>query len=427
MSHWRRHPANLATLLIGLAIATALWSGVQALNEQARRSYDRAAAVFGTGSTRSLVSTRGGLFSQDLYVKLRKAGWKVSPVLEGTVRIGDNSLRLIGVEPLTLPHETQLARILDIRGIDSFLKSPWQTIVSPETLLDLGKAEGATPVTDRGQTLPPIKALADVPAGLLIVDIGLAQVLLGRPERLSLLIMNERMGTAAPPLVMVTGDELRLVEPEEEPDLARLTDSFHLNLTAFGLLAFLVGLFIVHASFGLAFEQRLPMIRTMRAVGVSARTLIGAMLCELLMLALIAGGAGMICGYLIAAALLPDVAASSRGSLRGTGGGAANARCEVVDTRARYGGAWGAGRGCGRLVQDLSSACSFGCAAFRGAPGATEIYAASGRFRRFGICGCSRCASLRQKPICRVYLDRRSAARGRAPTAARARRCVMAG
>jgi putative ABC transport system permease protein len=313
MSHWRRHPANLATLFIGLAIATALWSGVQALNEQARRSYDRVAAVFGTGSTRSLVSTRGGLFSQDLYVKLRLAGWKVSPMLEGTVRIGDNSLRLIGLEPLTLPHETQLARILDIRGIDSFLKSPWQTIVSPETLLDLGKAEGATPVTDRGQTLPPIKALADVPAGLLIVDIGLAQVLLGRPERLSLLIMNERMGTAAPPLVMVTGDELRLVEPEEEPDLARLTDSFHLNLTAFGLLAFLVGLFIVHASFGLAFEQRLPMIRTMRAVGVSARTLIGAMLCELLMLALIAGGAGMICGYLIAAALLPDVAASLEG------------------------------------------------------------------------------------------------------------------
>ena len=313
MSHWRRHPANLATLFIGLAIATALWSGVQALNEQARRSYDRAAAVFGTGSTRSLVSTRGGLFSQDLYVKLRLAGWKVSPMLEGTVRIGDNSIRLIGLEPLTLPHETQLARILDIRGIDSFLKSPWQTIVSPETLLGLGEAEGATPVTDRGQTLPPIKALADVPAGLLIVDIGLAQVLLGRPERLSRLIMNERMGTAAPPLVMVTGDELRLVEPEEEPDLARLTDSFHLNLTAFGLLAFLVGLFIVHASFGLAFEQRLPMIRTMRAVGVSARTLIGAMLCELLMLALIAGGAGMICGYLIAAALLPDVAASLEG------------------------------------------------------------------------------------------------------------------
>ena len=65
--------------------------------------------------------------------------------------------------------------------------------------------------------------------------------------------------------------------------------------------------------FGLAFEQRLAMIRTMRAVGVSARTLITVMLIELLMLALIAGATGMICGYLIAAALLPDMAASLAG------------------------------------------------------------------------------------------------------------------
>jgi len=36
---------QLATLLIGLISATALWSGVQALNLQARNSYDRAAAA----------------------------------------------------------------------------------------------------------------------------------------------------------------------------------------------------------------------------------------------------------------------------------------------------------------------------------------------------------------------------------------------
>ena len=46
MSHWRRHKANLATLVLGLAIATALWSGVQALNQQARKSYDSAARIF---------------------------------------------------------------------------------------------------------------------------------------------------------------------------------------------------------------------------------------------------------------------------------------------------------------------------------------------------------------------------------------------
>ena len=50
LSHWRRRPANFAALFVGLAITTALWSGVQALNEHARKSYDRAASAFGAPS-----------------------------------------------------------------------------------------------------------------------------------------------------------------------------------------------------------------------------------------------------------------------------------------------------------------------------------------------------------------------------------------
>jgi putative ABC transport system permease protein len=115
------------------------------------------------------------------------------------------------------------------------------------------------------------------------------------------------------PLENITGDRLRLVEPDAESDLERLTDSFHLNLTAFGLLSFFVGLFIVNSAVGLAFEQRLPMLRTLRACGVSARMLNAVLLVELVSLALLAGIVGLICGYLIAASLLPDVAASLRG------------------------------------------------------------------------------------------------------------------
>jgi putative ABC transport system permease protein len=104
-----------------------------------------------------------------------------------------------------------------------------------------------------------------------------------------------------------------LIEPSAESDLERLTDSFHLNLTAFGLLSFVVGLFIVNSAIGLAFEQRLPMLRTLRACGVSARLLNTVLVVELISLALLAGIVGLICGYFIAASLLPDVAASLRG------------------------------------------------------------------------------------------------------------------
>ena len=80
LSHWRRHPMQLATLLIGLISATALWSGVQALNQQARNSYDRAAAMFSGTRTAMLVAQDGKAFPQNLFVDLRRAGWPVSPV-----------------------------------------------------------------------------------------------------------------------------------------------------------------------------------------------------------------------------------------------------------------------------------------------------------------------------------------------------------
>ncbi len=75
---------QFATLLIGLISATALWSGVQAINQQARNAYDRAAATFGGVRTRDAGRANdGGRFSQELFVKLRRAGWPVSPVAGG--------------------------------------------------------------------------------------------------------------------------------------------------------------------------------------------------------------------------------------------------------------------------------------------------------------------------------------------------------
>src|SRR3984957_7676113 len=94
-----------ATFLIGLISATALWSGVQALNQQARNSYDRAAATFGGARTAALVSRNGAPFPQQLFVDLRRAGWPVSPLLEGRIQIGGRAFRLLGIEPVTLPAE----------------------------------------------------------------------------------------------------------------------------------------------------------------------------------------------------------------------------------------------------------------------------------------------------------------------------------
>jgi putative ABC transport system permease protein len=293
---------QFATLIVGLMVATALWSGVQALNAEARASYARAAAVLGGDAVASVVARDGGRFAVADYVALRREGWPASPILEGTWRREGGSLRVVGVEPVSLPAEAEALAIGEGAGrLVEFVTPPWLAMVEAGTAAAL---EGAADVPEliAGEGLPP---------ETLVVDIALAERWLGAEGRVSRLVMPPgEAGRVLPPAL---AERLEIREPQAEGELDRLTDSFHLNLTAFGFLSFVVGLFIVYAAIGLAFEERRATLRTLRACGVSAAGLTGALVVELVGLALIAGALGMAAGYGIAAALLPDVAASLRG------------------------------------------------------------------------------------------------------------------
>jgi putative ABC transport system permease protein len=317
LSHWRRRPFQAVTVFLGLAIATALWSGVQALNAQSRASYDRAAAIV-AGEGFAAIEARGGAdIAQEDYIALRRAGWPVSPMLQGDISISGETLRLVGIDPLTLPADAGPLTVVDSGNpnvsITQFLLPPSLMLVNPQTLGTLGVGAGQSVAGDDGEVLPPFAVSERVAPGTIVTDIGAAQRILGRPEVVSRLVVTGAPRASLPRLASFADGRLRLLEPQQGGDLDRLTDSFHLNLTAFGFLSFLVGLLIVNAAVGLAFEQRRPMLRTLRACGVSARALTAVMTCELVVIAALAGLAGTVAGYLVASALLPDVAASLRG------------------------------------------------------------------------------------------------------------------
>lgn len=299
-SHWRRHPGQLLTLIAGLALATALWSGVQAINAEARSAYAEAEATLGQDRLSRLTASDGQPIPRADYVALRRAGYAVSPVISGELRDGDTRLRLLGIDILTAPPQSG-GPALQGEGLDlaAFLTAPGLLLVSAET------AAGPLP-----PDLPPQAIREGVPPAAAITDIGTAARLLGQPDP-SYLLLHEDQQPHLPPLPADTG--LRLIAPGAETDIGALTDSFHLNLTAFGLLAFAVGLFIVHAAIGLAFEQRRATVRTLRALGTPLRTLITAFSVELAGLALFSGLLGLVLGYAIAAALMPGVAGTLRG------------------------------------------------------------------------------------------------------------------
>tara|TARA_R110000851_G_scaffold83388_1_gene182176 strand:- start:2035 stop:4476 length:2442 start_codon:yes stop_codon:yes gene_type:complete len=302
-------------LLLGLWVASALWSGIQAINATARDSYARADALFDTQLDQ--LERRDGMpFSRAEYHALRQAGLPVSPMLKGEVVTQDGTrLTLIGIDPLTLSNDNALAQANISASLSDFLTPPWQTRVAPDALEALGitreNASAATPTLADGKTLPPLVLAPALPPDTLIMDIAAAARLLESGDQLTRIVAAPGALTEAPPGLTLTR-ATTLASP------GQLTESFHLNLTALGLLAWVVGLFIVQAALGLALEQRLGMLRTLRVLGVSGRSLVLALSLELLLLGLIGALAGIASGVWLARLLLPDVAATL-GSLYGAG------------------------------------------------------------------------------------------------------------
>ncbi|NRB33608.1 MAG: FtsX-like permease family protein [Rhodobacteraceae bacterium] len=301
LSHWRANLVQLAGLLAGLALATGLWSAVQAINAQARANYAEAADQLTGGQFDRLTHPDRDLTVAD-FAALRRAGWAVAPVLEGRATLGATRVAVLGVDFVSYPPLPALEDLEEGTTPIEILITPGRGFARPELVARL------TDVPD----LPPLISTDQVPPGTLLVDISWAETLLDRAGLLSHMILLPNAEPGAQPLSEVISG-LQRDGASQDTDITRLTDSFHLNLTAFGLLSFAVGLFIAHGSVGLAFEQRRPVIRTLRALGLPTRRLAALVLAELCLLALVAGLIGLVLGYVVAGALLPEVAVTLRG------------------------------------------------------------------------------------------------------------------
>lgn len=208
LSHWRRHPMQFFSILTGLWLATALWTGVQALNSQARADYARASAVLAGPARAQLVARKGPRFAQAAYVQLRRSGWPVSPVLEGRLRFAGEeplSVQLLGIEPLSLPRDTDVAgRPAEGLDIVGFLGSPGQAWIAADTLQRLGLQPGQEALSADGQRLPPLQVQEDLAPGVIVVDIGIAQRLLTAPGQLSRLLLPAEFNMRALPQALET-------------------------------------------------------------------------------------------------------------------------------------------------------------------------------------------------------------------------------
>ena len=298
LKHWFRKPLQLIFLFLGVSLATTLWSSIQLLNSEAKNSYENAVTIISSNQNQLIVSVKDDLIPFENFAKLRRNKWPVTPIIEE--KLPDNKkLKIIGVDPFTLSQGTSF--------YNSFFKT---TANNREFLINRKIAFASSETIKKVSGLDLNLELIETDSLLknyLLVDISIADELLNTKGKIS---RFELTGTIPKDTKILEEMGLEIKDSEINSDLKQLTKSFHLNLTAFGFLGFVVGLFIVYSTLNLSFEQRKSSFNSLRLMGVSVRTIFLSSLIEIFFLSSISGLLGIFFGHILASSLLPDVAST---------------------------------------------------------------------------------------------------------------------
>lgn len=326
-SHYRRHPVQALFLLAGIVIANVLLVGTLLINAQARASYSSGEQVLRAQPVASIVAKDGARsIPERTYIELRRQGFSsLAPLLRRFVRTDQGeSIELLGIDVLAMPRPEQepganfsskgnpgsavAGSNTGQPGFAELFLPPFALWASPARLDQLGWPAGSRPALEDGTRLPPAIPLSDEGLGhRLLLDIGVLQTLTSSAGEITEILVFEDSDVALEALRAQLPQELKWVDPNAELDPVEMTRSFHLNLAAMGLLAFVVGVFLIYNALAFSYTDRHELLRKLRLAGVTRGELARVLLLELVVFVILGSLLGFALGSWLAVALLPGV------------------------------------------------------------------------------------------------------------------------
>ncbi|MFQ2243579.1 ABC transporter permease [Aeromonas enteropelogenes] len=321
---YRTHPWLLLMSLTGLVLGVSLVVAIELLNHSARTNFVAARSQL-AGEANYRLAPDGGLDEQ-LYVKLVRSQPDLDAMPELHAWLKDEQgrsfqllgmdlfnpgplRRLFGAEPNSKP-DFSLSRADSV-----WLSAPearrlgWQPDQSRTFLLSEASPDGKRGERALTLTLAGTFEPGAVPMErLLVTDIGLAQLLLGKAGRLDRIVfkLSEQEATALQAALQSYAPHQPLwLEPISPAlDASQLGDALALNLTALSLLAMAVGLFLVFNAQRFVQSVRRPQLAQLIILGMPPRRVLGWLILELLFLATLGTLLGLLLGSLLALALM---------------------------------------------------------------------------------------------------------------------------
>jgi putative ABC transport system permease protein len=318
-----RHPLQLLLSVLGVALGVAVVVSIDLAIGSSRAAFRASAETVSGRTTHQVLGGATGL-PDTLPARLRIQGGirAAAPVVEGVVAsplLPGRALTLLGIDPFS---ESPVRPFLGEGGgldLTALLTTPGGLILSAETAADAGVASGdPIPLRVAGEQvegrvvgiLSPTDELARRGIrDLLVMDVALAQDLLGERGRLSRvdLVLEEgargaevleEVQALLPPGTRVEGVGTRTAT------LEGMTRAFDLNLTALSLLALVFGMFLIYNTMTFSVVQRRRLMGTLRALGVTRGELVRGVLGEAAVVGMAGAGAGVVLGVVLGQGLV---------------------------------------------------------------------------------------------------------------------------
>jgi len=316
-AHYRQAPLQAAAILLGIVLAVTLFVAVQAINLNAKRSYAESTEQLSAQATNLVIPSAGhNYLPESLYFTLRQNGLSAAlPVIEGRVRDEQGRRWSIqGSELIAALSSRAHYPSNDHHQISLFNSAlPLPQLLAGEPIVMMSQSQHRNLGEIEFLTLDNIRtkvvALPDdwQLGSRMLMDIGFAQQLLNKQGQLSYIAVFSHQGTQAQWQSLI-GEQGLWVVNNQSTDLGSLTDSFHLNLTAMSLLAFLVGLFIAYNGVKYSLLKRNRLLVQLQQAGVAPTNLFSALLVELAVLVTLGASLGFVLGMQLSHWLHPTVA-----------------------------------------------------------------------------------------------------------------------
>jgi len=281
-AEWRHHPWRQAAAVVAVGLGVALAFAVHLINASALAEFDQAVHA-ASGAPDFSVRAREGLLPEDLYPRLAIAPGvaHASPVLELPLALRGadgqaHPARLLGLDALVAPwiSPSWLARPEGLaRDGSTAVLDPDRVFLNPAAQALVGTAREVAVLSEgRWQTFPVAGRVPAEGPPLVVIDIAGAQTHFNRLGRLSRI--DVRLAPSASREDVMTalgaGPSVRAAAPDEAAlRMARLSQSYRVNLGVLSLVALFTGGFLVFSVQSLAVAKRIPQLALLGVLGLS--------------------------------------------------------------------------------------------------------------------------------------------------------------